>query len=308
MQTTRDASSEEGLFLTSLRFAHSIGSMETLSPRNDSHLKQVLYAALAGDGKLSLKELKGMIDVEAYREAAGQDGKLSKEDMRRYLRDHDAPSRQELVPALRAYADDLMTSLDMIDRDHYQPLEELAGWIAKRYGETREVHVLVACTGNSRRSCLGAALGNLAAAYHGMPKVRFHSGGTAPTAFNRRTIASLQRAGFEIAPTGVERGNSSAPNPEHRVRWGRQLDALEYSKRFDAAGLPHRDFAVILVCGEADAECPAVPGAALRLAMPFIDPKLYDDCPLEHKKYDERRDDIARHVLAVLSMARVGAF
>ena len=34
-------------------------------------------------------------------------------------------------------------------------------------------------------------MGNIAAAYYGLPNVRFYSGGTAPSAFNSRTIAAL---------------------------------------------------------------------------------------------------------------------
>ena len=31
-----------------------------------------------------------------------------------------------------------------------------------------------------------------------------------------------------------------------------------------------------MVCGEADAACPFVKGAALRVSMPYLDPKIYD--------------------------------
>ena len=39
------------------------------------------------------------------------------------------------------------------------------------------------------------------AAYCGMPEVRFHSGGTAPTAFNIRTVNTLKEIGVEVGPT-----------------------------------------------------------------------------------------------------------
>ena len=48
-----------------------------------------------------------------------------------------------------------------------------------------------------------------------------------------------------------------------------------------------------MVCGEADAACPFVKGAALRVSMPYLDPKIYDGGSLESAKYAERRDDIA---------------
>ena len=36
-----------------------------------------------------------------------------------------------------------------------------------------------------------------------------------------------------------------------------------------------------MVCGEADAACPFVKGAALRVSMPYLDPKIYDDGKFE---------------------------
>ena len=68
---------------------------------------------------------------------------------------------------------------------------------------------------NSRRSILGATMGDLAAAYYGFDNIRFHSGGTIPSACNKRTVATLKEIGFQIEPTGkeAERGDSKTPNP-----------------------------------------------------------------------------------------------
>jgi arsenate reductase len=59
-----------------------------------------------------------------------------------------------------------------------------------------------------------------------------------------------------------------------------------------------------MVCGEADAACPFVKGATLRVSMPYLDPKIYDDGAYEAAKYAERRDDIGRLMLAVMAQAR----
>ena len=98
-------------------------------------------------------------------------------------------SRKRLNPKVVAHADLLTTSFDMIDEPHREAGEKLVDWIVKNYRPGQPLHVTVVCTGNSRRSILGATMGNIAAAYYGMPEIRFHSGGTAPTAFNPRTIA-----------------------------------------------------------------------------------------------------------------------
>ena len=59
-----------------------------------------------------------------------------------------------------------------------------------------------------------------------------------------------------------------------------------------------------MVCSEADEACPFVKGAALRLSMPYLDPKIYDGGAYESAKYAERRNDIGRLMLSVMVQAR----
>ena len=49
---------------------------------------------------------------------------------------------------------------------------------------------------------------------------------------------------------------------------------------------------------------PFVKGAALRVSMPYLDPKIYDGGTFEAAKYAERRDDIGRLMLSVMMQAR----
>ncbi len=67
---------------------------------------------------------------------------------------------------------------------------------------------------------------------------------------------------------------------------------------------PQRDCAAILVCSEADTACPKVTGAAARIPLPYLDPKLFDGAPFESAKYAERRDDIGRLMLSVFMQLR----
>jgi hypothetical protein len=155
-------------------------------------------------------------------------------------------------------------------------------------------------------------MGNVAAAYYGLHEVRCHSGGTAPSAFNPRTVAALEAFGIEVKPTGDDapRGDAAAANPVYRVRWGRtdrsggtEFESKEFSKLYSDASNPQTGFAALMVCGEADAACPIVKGASLRISMPYLDPKIYDDSAYESDKYAERRDDMGRLMLSVLMRA-----
>ena len=215
-------------------------------------------------------------------------------------------SRKSLNPRVAAHADMLTTSFDMIDETHREAGEKLVDWIVKNYKPGQPLHVTVICTGNSRRSILGATMGNIAAAYYGMPEIRFHSGGTAPSAFNPRAIAALKEIGVEVEPTGKEapRGEPKTANPIYVVRWGSGMEATEFSKTYFDARNPQQGFAALMVCGEADAACPFVKGAAVRISMPYLDPKIYDDSTYESQKYAERRDDIGRLMLCVMMQVR----
>src|SRR5260370_39536205 len=146
---------------------------------------------------------------------------------------------------------------------------------------------------------LAATLGSVAAAYYGLSEIRFHSGGTAPTAINPRAVAALKEIGVEVEPTGKEakRGEPETANPIYLVRWGQvegssaaAFESTEFSKLYSDTSNPQDGFAALMVCGEADAACPVVKGASFRVSMPYLDPKIYDGGSYETAKYAERKD------------------
>ena len=255
---------------------------------------------------MSLEELSGLIRPEVFSKFDNGDHQISNAELSTALELAVPVSRKKLLPELRRHADLLTTSFDMVEPGHFAAMDQLADWIAETWRPDRPLDVLCTCTGNSRRSMLGAAMGNLAASYYGLDNIRFHSGGTAPTAFNQRTIATLQEIGFRIEATGDEaaRGAPKVANPIYRVGWGKDLEAFEFSKPYNDQSNPQSGFAAILVCSEADADCPVVAGASIRISMTFLDPKAYDDGMFEKNKYAERRDDVGRTFLAVMANAR----
>lgn len=94
-------------------------------------------------------------------------------------------------------------------------------------------------------------------------------------------------------------------NPIYSVRWGESgLETTEFSKTYFDPSNPRSGFAALMVCGEADAGCPVVKGAAVRISMPYLDPKVFDDSPYEAAKYAERRDDLGRLMLSVMMQVR----
>ena len=78
-------------------------------------------------------------------------------------------SRSTLEPVLSAHLDTLAGDLDGIAEPHHSAGRQLAEWLAAHYRPGITLPVVVVCTGNSRRSMLGAMMGNAAAVFIGLP-------------------------------------------------------------------------------------------------------------------------------------------
>jgi arsenate reductase (thioredoxin) len=302
-----------GPFVRALWLVQRCGTADAADPANDQRVKGVLFKALGKDGVITLSELDGLMEPVAFKKLAGSNDRIDPEEIRKAVETAVPETRNRLLPEVRHHADALTTSFDMINEKHRLAGENLVDWIVKKYRPGKPLDVVAVCTGNSRRSVLAATMGNIAAAYYGMPEVRFHSGGTAPTAFNIRTVNALKAIGVEVEPTGTEaaRGEPKTANPFYRIRWGLpgetaepSMETTEFSKHYGDPSNPRQGFAALMVCGEADAACPFVKGADLRVSMPYLDPKIYDGSAFESAKYAERRDDIGRLLLAVMMQAR----
>jgi len=288
------------------------GTPEAADPRNDVRTKGLLFKALGKQGVLTPPGVKGLMDPSEFSKLAGPDDRLDPSEVRLAVEADVPESRRRLLPGVAAHADLLSTSFDLIDEPHRASGDELVAWIVANYKPGRPLHISAICTGNSRRSLLGATMGNVAAAYHGLPEIQFHSGGTVPSAFNSRTITALREIGIEVEPTGDQapRGEPTTANPVYRVRWGQPghpgFESVEFSKRYDDPSNPQAGFAALMVCGEADEACPFVKGASLRVSMPYLDPKIYDGGAYEAIKYAEGRDDMGRFMMSVMLRAKRG--
>lgn len=298
-----------GEFVRALWLVQRVGTDRSADPAADEATKGSLAKLLASGVGWDSTGGQSLMDSTTHRRLAGADGRLDADEVRRALEAADPGLRRSLHPILRGHLDTLTTSFDRIGAEHLGPVRELGDWIAGRLESTGRAEVIVVCTGNSRRSFFGALMGNAAASYYGLPEVRFHCGGTEPSALNPRTIRALAEVGFLVGPTGSEapRGPTGVENPIYRVSWGTDpevTEALEFSKLYTDPANPADGFAALMVCGEADEACPTVRGASARISMPFLDPKIYDGSAYEGAKYAERRDDLGREMLAALLRAR----
>jgi arsenate reductase len=291
---------------TALQFSHLYAAPAALTPGKDRRLKVKLTTTLAAGPELPWDAASGFFDKDVFQAVAGDGTAIPLATMDRLVREKTPQSRKDMNSKPRLHADLLSTQFDLIEEGHRGPAEELVAWLVKNYQADKPLGVIIICTRNTRRSVLGATMGNVAASYYGLTGIRFYSGGTDPDAFNPRSIATLREIGIDIEATGQEapRGSSGNPNPVYRVQWGKGLETREFSKKYADAHNPQSGFAAILVCSEADAACPKVAGASARIPVPYLDPKAFDGAAFEAGKYAERRDDVGRFMLSVMMQAR----
>ena len=134
---------------------------------------------------------------------------------------------------------------------------------------------------------------------HGLDGVRTFSGGTESTACNPRTVAAMQRAGFDVSVHDQDHGEE---NPTYAVLPGpSSTPQLCFSKTYGDDANPDAGFAAVMTCSSADKGCPVVYGAAARFATPYVDPKVSDGTGQEAATYDARCAQIGGEMLWMMA-------
>ena len=204
-----------------------------------------------------------------------------------------------MYPDAQLYVEQRLREFPAIPQERQSQLRELALYIQSLVLSGAPVRLVFICTHNSRRSHLAQVWAAIAAAWTGVAGVETFSGGTEATAFEPRAVAALERAGLRI------RQQAGGSNPRYEVRFeDTDHPLLCFSKVYNAAPNPDADFCAVMTCTHADENCPHVAGAALRVAIPFDDPKGSDGTPQESARYDERCRQISREMLYLF--AQVG--
>ncbi|WP_028120819.1 low molecular weight phosphatase family protein [Epilithonimonas tenax] len=184
-----------------------------------------------------------------------------------------------------------------INAERKMRLEKLADHIQGKSDSGKAIHLLYVCTHNSRRSHLGQVWAKVAADFYGFDIETF-SAGTEATAFNQNAIDALIFSGFEVKKL------DESDNPTYQVIFGENKSNLCFSKTIEHASLPKENFVAVMTCGDADDNCPFIPGCDLRIGTTYFDPKSYDDSCLENEKYNERSNQIAMECLYVFSLIK----
>jgi len=203
------------------------------------------------------------------------------------------PKLQETIKKIDAQSQNIQES-------HKAALYKIAAYISDKQKKNEKCELVFICTHNSRRSHLAQIWAQTAAAHYGLSNIITYSGGTAATTFNPRAVATLERAGFQIEKKDMNK------NAHYRVRFAETAAAMDcFSKKYDDKANPKDGFVAVMVCSDADEACPVVAGAALRVALPFEDPKKSDDSPEEAATYNAKSMQIAAEMYYVMSKVKL---
>lgn len=178
---------------------------------------------------------------------------------------------------------------------HQEALQRLTAYLLQCKQEDRTAKLVFVCTHNSRRSQLAEAW----AWYHSLQTrldVQVYSAGTEATALAAPVVPTLNHAGFCL------QCRDDAENPRWRIMHREAFHTL-WSKTLDHPTLPREGFAAIMVCSHADANCPFVPGAEVRIALPFEDPKRADGTPEQDSAYLATSRQLAAELHTVFQAA-----
>ena len=200
---------------------------------------------------------------------------------------------------IKSTCDDLSQQFQTISNERKALLEKISAYIQLKKDENLPTQLMYVCTHNSRRSHFGQIWAAVAAAYYSVENVTTFSGGTEATAFNINAINALKGIGFDV------QAKDETTNPVYEVSFGDELKpSICFSKVYNDEFNPSSNFAAIMTCGDAEENCPFIPGVEFRIGTTYNDPKEFDGTELQDQKYKERSLQIALETLYVFSLIK----
>ena len=200
---------------------------------------------------------------------------------------------------IRTILRDLETHFDEIPQERKTILSKIATYIQSKYDKNDPIQLVYICTHNSRRSHFGQIAAAVAADFYSIDNVHTFSGGTEATAFHPNAINALRGLGFDIHSE-----NETAKNPIWNVQFGVQAQTTCFSKVYDDAANPSKNFAAIMTCSDAEQNCPFIVGTDLRIGTTYNDPKASDGTPQQDETYKTRFLQIATEMLYAFSLVK----
>jgi len=203
-----------------------------------------------------------------------------------------------MYPKIELIISKLLLSFDSIPLPRKQKLIGLAAELKVALSSANALNLVFVCTHNSRRSHIGQLWGQLAAHYYGVNNVNSFSAGTEVTELNTNVIEMLQKVGCKVSTF------QNVSNPAYLIEFGENQSLTCFSKLMEHDANPKVDFFAIMMCTEAEANCPFIPGAIHRIGLPFEDPKVYDNTTMVSAAYLSTFEEIGLQILFLFNQIK----
>ncbi len=192
-----------------------------------------------------------------------------------------------LIKDIDKRIEELNLGLNALSDERKQQLNELAKLV--KAGCKQLVFI---CTHNSRRSQLAEIWFNALCNHYSKDALAF-SGGTEATAFNPRMVKALTDYGFSI------HSYKSTENPTYYLN---SLKHKYFSKEYNHSYNPDGNFIAVMVCSDAEQNCPLVLGAKHRFALQYLDPKAFDNTAQEEEAYAKKVVEVGTELLFLIKL------
>ena len=161
-------------------------------------------------------------------------------------------------------------------------------------------NVLFVCVHNSRRSHMAQIWFALALREFKLNEFKSYSAGTEVTSFNPNAVEAFRSLGFTLKIDG-----GSNENPLYDVSIKNETSFVSaYSKIFNNEKIPKNNTYAVMVCSEAEENCPYIVWAKDKFLLSFNDPKDSDGSPERKAVYHERCIEIGREVCYLASQIK----
>lgn len=175
----------------------------------------------------------------------------------------------DLFPKIQKTVDTLEALRPSPQREQF--LGQITTYLKQKLDSKEPVPLVFICTHNSRRSHLAQIWAQVLAYHYKLSQVECYSSGTQATALFYMVLETLERQGFQVNPL------SQGDNPIYAIKFGPDPHpVIGFSKELDHPFNPSSGFTAIMVCDQADQDCPFVAGAQARFSLPYEDPKKHD--------------------------------
>lgn len=180
----------------------------------------------------------------------------------------------------------------VLSAERKEILQPLIAAIKASLDSDKEAIVQFICTHNSRRSQTAEFLLDVFSREYNLNLTAL-SAGTESTAFNSRMVDAIQSFGFDL----LEYGDDRNPLYIYKIK---NDDLYYYSKRYDEELIAFDKKIVVTVCGDAEENCPLIPGTFKRLHLGYIDPKHADNTDQETEVYQNKVQEIGLEMLHIV--------